>query len=124
MKHIPKFRVWTGHKMEYNVLVGELGVFYCPGLDENDKSSLSPLSTIYEDLNPARLMQWRGFSDKDGKPIYEGDIVSISEDGYTKNILVGNVFSPSVSDSGKATYVLLRGNVFEEPELLLNILGL
>ena len=41
-----KFRVWTGMKMDYDVVVGKLGAFYVAGLDPKDSASMSPANTI------------------------------------------------------------------------------
>ncbi len=68
-----KFRVWNGIEMEYNVMVGHLGAFYVRGLDENDSASVSPFNTRYADHVP--VMQSTGLHDKNGKEIYEGDIL-------------------------------------------------
>lgn len=73
MKREIKFRIWNGSSMEYNIMVGFLGAFYAQGIDENDAASISPFNTKYpDDILP---MQFTGLKDKNGKEIYEGDVV-------------------------------------------------
>ena len=68
-----KFRAWNGASMEINVMAGFLGAFYVQGIDPEDSASMSPFNTKLEGVE---LMQFTGLHDRNGKEIYEGDIVT------------------------------------------------
>ena len=89
---IPRFRVWTGAEMEYNVTVGKFGTFYVNpsnnGLDPNDSASLTPNTTKYHDDTP--VMMSTGLIDIKGKEVFEGDIIDVAyairdDEGYVKS---------------------------------------
>lgn len=144
-----KFRAWDGHYkyMNYKVLVGMWGenvlddenytscaMYVRP---ENVNYNCEPHWTHFEPYHKEiKLMQYTGLKDKNGKEIYEGDIVKIKtgvlrgkgmfsqgevlwagyDDGeYVDNVecwLVNGV--EPLSDSG-ADKIEVIGNIYENP---------
>lgn len=125
-----KFRVWNGFKIEYNVGVFNGRAYYINNDSPNpDKSSLNPMNTIYS--KNISLMQYTGLHDKNGVPIYEGDICThgSGKEGFTKHAYpvewglsgwllkgtgayLGHYYGP-ISNS-----LEVIGNIYENPELL------
>ena len=133
-----KFRVWNGMNMEYDVTVGKFGSFFVnpekgDGLDPKDSASLTPCNTKYPDDIP--IMQFTGMKDKNGKEIYEGDIVkynhtTLEYEGEFE-LFIGNVYfdndnyygwriksNRDSSDSYGWEVIEVIGNTYENPDLL------
>lgn len=77
MKTGIKCRVWNGHEMIYDVVIGRFGAFYVNpsngGMDEKDSACLSPFNSKYPESVP--VMLFNGLYDKKRKEIYSGDII-------------------------------------------------
>lgn len=111
-----KFRRWNGVEMYY------------PHLNKYDEYELA-------DLNEPKIgpwMQYTGLKDRNGKEIYEGDIVSFKAYGTTqkekvewgptwKEDQMGGVCCGAgfeVADLSTADECEVIGNIYENPELL------
>ncbi len=117
-----KFRAWdkTYKKIDYETLPGNiLQSFY-----ENDLS--------WEDKSGFILMQCTGLKDKNGKLIFEGDILKESFELYSEPDLFIVLFlegcyfikRPAFPTNtypylrGKNSYLEIIGNIYEHPDLL------
>lgn len=123
---IPRYRVWDKiHKTMYeNDDIVSVDI---------EKSQICVKTPFFEQINRYNfrdidLMQSTGFTDKDGKDIFRGDIVT-SRNGLFKGVvsLRQDLGTYVINLIGDKDYVLLRaidktmeivGNVWENPELL------
>ena len=130
MNRVIKFRVWCKQN-EVMKSVARIGfiedkLWY---VEDEDHETQPPY--FYDDDDWA-LMQYTGLKDKNGKEIYEGDIVKGKNYGFNNPIrFIGTVeYSynhfkvigcrnkyKGVSDELNTTYEVI-GNMFENPELL------
>ena len=125
-----KFRAWDHLNQEW--LVGHcdprLPITYNPSVWLNEDGSFSPYA-VYAGVKLA-LPQYTGLKDKNGKEIYEGDIVA-DEDGDSGEVFydVRHVAYRSISDDGITRPFIpeqdgmdhgveVIGNIYENPELL------
>jgi len=107
-----KFRSWDGFykKMNYNPIISD-------GTDGGETASVRMNYAI--DCFDGVLMQYTGLKDKNGKEIYEGDIVKFSAD-YIKPVIVYwndemTGFYPLLSTRSHTLTIV--GNIYEHPEL-------
>jgi uncharacterized phage protein (TIGR01671 family) len=122
-----KFRIWNGMKMEYNIMAGFLGSFYVQGIDEKDTACMSPFNTKYPETTP--LMQFIGLEDKNGKEIYEGDIIKTETEkamqvSWNKHFASfcldrkGWMFTHYFGEAVDPTQIEIIGNIYENADLL------
>jgi len=107
-----KFRAWDGKKMwQWEDIKGD---------------SLHEIAEIYPERNE-HLMQFTGLLDKNGKEIYEGDIVDMWNNGLNSSIEFrkSGFYIISSGDGKNSAYMLhqrnkwvkIIGNIYENPEL-------
>lgn len=118
-----KFRAWESR--------GELGIgvmhyfdLFDASADMFDQGMLGHV--LVEDLSTMKIMQCTGLKDKNGKLIYEGDIVKSIENKFTAAVFwrgdwaafCNNAFSGECVGPASPETVEIIGNIYENPELL------
>lgn len=121
MKDI-KFRAWSVSNKKMHFVSYGLGSLETNGawweVRTNEKERAS---SIFHDI----LMQYTGLTDKNGKEIYEGDIVLCRagehEQGvweYSKKVKVVFGWTVQMWDMMQADEIEIIGNIYENPELM------
>ena len=122
-----KFRVWDESK---KVMLSQVGSWYFN--DEYNEIAFHMNDVTFSDHKYLKLMQYTGLKDRNGKEIYEGDVIEEYDDGlyhwvvkwdnecacfYLHEQNIGEKFYlddlVSVVDKGKVI-----GNIHEHPHLL------
>lgn len=120
-----KFRVFQDERMYYDVSTNGARVWWGTSIGGGDEYSL-PRAEV-------KLMQFTGLHDKNGKEIYEGDIVYLYHESYDephKQVVewhkngggyyaeddFGYDYLPPLSEDDFELEII--GNIYENPELL------
>lgn len=114
---IPKFRVWDTVKKA----MGEVqAIVYT---EERVYPIYSKVIRRYIPFSEAILMQSTGVVDRNGKEIFEGDVVNIFDEKLSKIYFSEGAFCVDVLNGGTPLHVYLSehleliGNIYEDIEL-------
>lgn len=120
-----KFRAWDKVTQKMFAtgfhLIGEVMAF---GVIEEYLAENPAGKTILERMGDVEIMQWTGLQDKNGKDIYEGDVIQDSEGSRAPVIWEEDncQFLASFSDGCGlqvlGDWAVVIGNIYENPELL------
>ncbi|HEM4764083.1 TPA: hypothetical protein U1062_001103 [Streptococcus suis] len=110
---IPRYRAWFGSEM-YDKPVVYDGEFYLDWRDFENGDT----------FNDAILMQSTGVFDKNGKEIFEGDVVRILDEKLSKIYYSDGAFCVDILNGGTPLHAFLSeqleiiSSIYENPELV------
>lgn len=123
----PKFRAWDKTRNEWSngFFIYSEGGLYTPNYGFNRKH-LKNRTDVYPIVKQERfiLMQSTGLFDRDGKEIFEGDVVRILDEKLSKIYYSDGAFCVDILNGGTPLHAFLSeqleiiGNIYKNPELL------
>ncbi len=115
-----KFRAWD-EEIKCMVKVDSMH-FPLGKPNKKDIAVFNEEEFYYEWVHDYKLMQYTGIKDKNGKEIYEGDIVCYKYNGELIKVMVefvnGAYFAGDAFLYNKRNVAKIIGNIYENPELL------
>lgn len=114
-----KFRAWDGRQKRFGYFHVSENRITWPSFDYLERTTLDDESESVRFPDIEGFQQWTGLLDKNGKEIYEGDIVEY-EFGYENNIaepviFKGRSFQLSSGNNYMPEEVEVIGNIWENP---------
>lgn len=128
-----KFRAWDNLQNKFLFPYPDgfdiLGETTCFDLIGQQLKAFTPNKTTLERLNDVEITQFTGLKDKNGKEIYEGDIVVYGNDEPQEVVFKNQQFCISFEDYGEVTLRVFDdqnkwrviGNIYENPERYKNV---
>lgn len=120
-----KFRAWDENKKQM-IFGGSITAWLQAFLEQGRPRSGGVRQTIHKDLH---FLQFTGLTDKNGKEIYEGDVVGHDtveyKDDFAEVKFVDGCFYAEFRYDGRTWFelvsrdrIIVIGNIYENPELL------
>lgn len=124
---IPKFRAWDKHRQK--MFANDELIIWNGNVYANDSKKLTCNNLKGWSINDEYLMQSTGLFDKNGKEIFERDIVKMAKDVYSEPTYYevvrhyGGAYRLESKQHGcelwlRHTDCKVVGNIYENPELL------
>jgi hypothetical protein len=107
-----KFRAWDGKEMTHDVTIFNGRYIECSRADDD---------IFYQWHDPSEqigIMQYTGLKDKNGKEIYEGDLIKIGDSGVYKEVIFKDGCFCIQGFNWTCGAAEVIGNIYENPELL------